>query len=87
MEAIFHPFTDYSRTVWRLNEEVVILRELFVKRISCSRPLRVCNFFLSLAFSSWTSKERKGATPLRRFAGHWWRTRPFLDAANIVSAS
>jgi hypothetical protein len=68
MEGILQPSTDYSRTVWRLNEEVVILRELFVKRISCSRPSRVCNFFLSLAFSSWTPKERKGATspaPLR----------------------
>ncbi len=62
MEAILQPSTDYSRTVWRLNEEVVILRELFVKRISCSRPSRVCSFFLSVAFSSWTPKERKGAT-------------------------
>jgi hypothetical protein len=65
----------------------VILRELFVKRISYFRPSRVCNFFLSLAFSSWTPKERKGATSLRHFAGHWRRMQSFLDPANIVSAS
>ena len=40
----------------------MILRELFVKQISYFRPSRVCNFFLSLAFSSRTPKERKGAT-------------------------
>jgi len=40
----------------------VSLRELFVKRISRSRPSRVCTVFLSLACSSWTPKERKGAT-------------------------
>jgi hypothetical protein len=56
----------------------VSLRELFVKRISCSRPSRVCNAFLSRACSSWTSKERKGATPaplllvMGGACGHAW---------------
>src|SRR5215469_9467856 len=36
------PSPDYSRTAWRLNEEAVSLRELFVKRISCSRPSVHC---------------------------------------------
>src|SRR6266446_5536204 len=52
------PVSDYSRTAWCLNEEVVILREPFVRR----KPLpgAYCSSSLCLFFSDHERPEGKG---------------------------
>ncbi len=51
------PLPDYSRTTHDLNEEIVILRELFVRRKPPS--LRVLPRHLSV-YSSQAEQDRKG---------------------------
>jgi hypothetical protein len=67
------PILDYSRTGRYLNEEVVILRELFVKR----KPLTGVRSFPALCLFFLGRERPEGKDPIS----------PLGAAPNIVSAS